>query len=62
MITLFNIGNVLLYVIYELNFTVFVYVTRISCYVYCLVLSAASRNRCRSWNLLPADAAVHLYI
>jgi hypothetical protein len=30
---LFNVGNVLLCVIYQLNFTVFVYVTRISGYV-----------------------------
>jgi hypothetical protein len=29
-VTLFNIGNVLLYVSYQLNFTVFMYVTRIS--------------------------------
>ena len=28
-ITLFNVGNVLLCVIYQLNFTVFMYVTRI---------------------------------
>ena len=32
-ITLFNVGNVLLYVICQLNFTVFMHVTRISCYV-----------------------------
>ena len=32
-ITLFNVGNVLLCVIYQLNFTVFMYVTRISCYI-----------------------------
>ena len=32
-ITLFNVCNVLLYVIYQLNFTVFMYVTRISRYI-----------------------------
>jgi len=31
-ITLFNVGNVLLCVIYQLNFAVFMYVTRISRY------------------------------
>jgi len=31
-IALFNVGNVLLCVIYQLNFTVFMYVTRISRY------------------------------
>jgi len=32
-ITLFNAGNVLLCIIYQLNFTVFMYVTRISRYI-----------------------------
>jgi hypothetical protein len=32
-ITLFNDGNVLLCIIYKLNFTVFMYVTLISCYI-----------------------------
>jgi len=32
-ITLFNVDNVLLCVIYQLNFTVFVHVTRISRYI-----------------------------
>ena len=32
-ITLFNAGNVLLCVIYQLNFTAFIYVTRISRYI-----------------------------
>jgi hypothetical protein len=32
-ITLFNVGNVLLCIIYQLNFTVFMYVTRISRYI-----------------------------
>jgi len=32
-ITLFNVGNVLLCVIYQFNFTVFMYVTRISRYI-----------------------------
>jgi hypothetical protein len=31
--TLFNVGNVLLCVIYQLNFTAFMYVTRISRYI-----------------------------
>jgi len=29
----FNVGNVLLCIIYQLNFTVFMYVTRISRYI-----------------------------
>jgi preprotein translocase subunit Sec63 len=33
-ITLFNVGNDLLCVIYQLNFNVFMYVTRISRYIY----------------------------
>ena len=32
-ITLFDVGNVLLCVIYQLNFTVFMYVTRMSRYI-----------------------------
>ena len=32
-ITLFNVGNVLLCVIYQLNFAVFMYVTHISRYI-----------------------------
>jgi len=32
-ITLFNVGNVLLCVTYQLNFTVFIYVTRTSRYI-----------------------------
>jgi len=32
-ITLFNVGNVLLCVIYQLNFTVFMYFTQISRYI-----------------------------
>jgi hypothetical protein len=34
-ITLFNVGNVLLCVIYQLNFAVFMYVTHISRYIRC---------------------------
>jgi hypothetical protein len=33
LLLLFNVGNVLLCVIYQLNFTVFIYVPRISRYV-----------------------------
>ena len=36
-VTLFNVGNVLLCVIYHLNFTVFMYVTQISHYIYVCV-------------------------
>ena len=49
-------------VIYQLNFTVFVYVTRISRYIYRSVLSAVLRKRSRSWNVLPADTGVRLCI
>jgi len=61
-ITLFNVGNVLLCIIYQLNFTVFMYVTRISCYIQRSVLSAVSRNHGRSWNILPTDTGVRLYL
>ena len=54
------VDNVLLCVIYQLNFTVFRHVTRISRYVYRSVLSADSRNGGRSWNVLTADTAVRL--
>jgi hypothetical protein len=40
MIALFNVGNVLLCAIYQLNFTVFMYVTRISRY------TVRSESRC----------------
>jgi hypothetical protein len=61
-ITLFNGGNVLLCVIYQLNFTLFMYVTRISRYICGSVLSAVSRNRGRSWNVVPPDPGVRLCI
>jgi len=57
-----GVGNVLLCVIYQLNFTVSMYVTRISRYIQRSVLSAVSRNRGRSWNILPADTGVRLYL
>jgi hypothetical protein len=57
-ITLLNVGNVLLCVIYQLNFTVFMYVTQISR----SVLSAVSRNRGRPWNVLPVDTGAVLYL
>jgi hypothetical protein len=31
-------------------------------FIYRSVLSAVSRNRGRSWNVLPVDTEVHLYI
>jgi len=53
-ITLFNVGNVLLCIIYQLNFTLFMYVTWIS-RMYCSVLSPVSHNCGRSCNILPVD-------
>jgi hypothetical protein len=37
------------------------YVTRISCYIQLSLLSAGSRNRGGSWNVLPVDTGAHLY-
>jgi hypothetical protein len=59
-ITLFNVGNVLVCVIYQLNFTVFMCVKRIS-YIWRSVLSAGSHNRGRFWNVLPVDTGALLY-
>jgi hypothetical protein len=59
-VTLYNVGNVLLCVIYQLNFTVFIYVTWISRYMYHSVLFAVSHSRSRSWNMLPADTGALL--
>ena len=64
-ITLFNVGNVLLCVIYQLNFTVFMYVKRISRYVMLYIafgIIAVSRNCSRSWNALPVDKVVRLCV
>jgi len=64
-ITLFNVGNVLLCVIFQLNSTLFTCVIRISRYItlyIALVLSAVSRNCGRSWNVLPVDTAARLYM
>jgi hypothetical protein len=47
--------------IYQLNFTVFMFVTLISCYMERSVLSAVSRNRGGSWNALPVNTGAHLY-
>jgi hypothetical protein len=47
-ITLFNVGNVLLCVMFQLNFTVFMHVTPISRYIQRSVLSAVSHNRGRT--------------
>jgi len=67
-ITLYNyfkVGNVLLCVIYQWKFTVFVYVTRISRYITLYIafgIISCSRKRGSSWNLIPADTGVRLYI
>jgi hypothetical protein len=61
-ITLFNVGNVLLCVIYQLNFTTFMYVTPTSRYIQLSVLSAVSHNRGRSWNALSVDVGTPLYV
>jgi hypothetical protein len=62
-VTLFHVCNVLMCVIYQLNVTVFMYVTRMSRYIERSVLSAVSRNRDRSWNVLPMGrGALFLYI
>jgi hypothetical protein len=37
------------------------FVTRISRYIYRSVLSVVSRNRGRSWNVLPVDTGALLY-
>jgi hypothetical protein len=52
--------KVLLCVIYQLNFTVFMYVTRISRHWKRSVLSVVSRNCSRSWNILPVDTGALL--
>jgi hypothetical protein len=38
------------------------YVTQISRYIQHSVLSAVSRNRGRSWNVLPVDTGAQLYL
>ena len=57
-ITFFNVGSVLLCVIYQLNFTVCMYVTRISCYMTLCIAFGIIRGR--SCNVLPMDTAVRL--
>jgi hypothetical protein len=52
---------VLLCIIYQLNFTIFMYVTQVTRYILCLVLSTVSRNPSRSWNILPVDTGTLLY-
>jgi hypothetical protein len=54
-IALFNVGNVLLCVIYQLNFTVFMYVTRISRY------RVRSESRC-ALTLRYVDLAVSIEV
>ena len=61
----FNVCNVLMCVIYQLNLTVFMYVTRLSRYITLYIafgIIRGSRYRGRSWNVLPAVTGVHLYI
>jgi hypothetical protein len=60
-ITLFNVGNVLLCVIYQLNVTVYIYIYICYTYITLSVLSAVSRNRGRAWNVLTANTWVRLY-
>jgi hypothetical protein len=59
-ITLFNVGNVLLCVIYQLNLAIFMYVTWISRYIYHFLLYAVSRNRSRFWNVLPVHTSHYI--
>jgi hypothetical protein len=61
----FNFGNVLLFVIYPLNITVFMYVTRMSRYIRLYIefgIIRISRDRGRFWNALPVDTGFRLYI
>jgi hypothetical protein len=37
------------------------YVTRLSRFIQRSILSTVSRNRSRSWNVLPVDTGAHLY-
>jgi hypothetical protein len=57
--TLFNVGNVLLCVIYRLNVNIFMHVIRISRYTQRSFISALSRTRGESWNGLPGPAFAH---
>jgi len=69
-ITLFNVDNVLLWIIYQLNFNVFIMLKEYhvtSRYVQRSVLSTVSRNRGRSWNArgywgLPVRIHIYMYI
>ena len=61
-ITLFNVGNVLLCIMYQLNFTIFMYFTRISRYIQRSVFSVVSCNRSRSSNVLPMVTGSLLYM
>jgi hypothetical protein len=61
-ITLFNVGNVLLCVIYQLNFPVFMYFTRVSRCIKRSALFAVSCNRGRSQNVLTANTEALLYV
>jgi hypothetical protein len=62
-INLFNVSNVLLGVIYQLNFTVFMYVTGISRHsrIKSSVLSAILHNLGRSWKVLPVHTGQTVY-
>jgi hypothetical protein len=46
----------------SINFTVFMFITQISCYIYRSVWSAVLSIRSRSWNILPVDTGAHLYV
>jgi hypothetical protein len=62
-VTLFNFGNVLLCVIYQLNFTVFMNIIQILCYIYRIRYYPQFHVTAVGLGmLLPANMAVHLYI
>jgi hypothetical protein len=46
---------------YQLHFTVFMFVTRISRYISRSVLSVVSHKLGRSWNVLPVNTGALLY-
>ena len=59
----FNVGNVLLCVIYQISLPVFKYVPRILRYItlyIALGVIRVSRNHIKSWNVLLADKRVRL--
>jgi len=62
-IILFNVGNVLICVIYQLNlpYLCMLHKYHISRYIHRSVLSAVSSNSGRSWNVLPVDMGALMY-